>query len=66
MYKIADISSDVDASKVEAGYGIFYSGDDLDHDAYAAKPIAKVIYSFFHNGTTDYSAIDELVSRYAE
>ncbi len=65
LYKIADISGDAGASAVETYYGLFYSGDDLDNP-YAAKPSAKAVYSYFHNGSTDYSALDALVSRYAK
>jgi len=65
FYKVADISSDNGASAVESGYGLFYSGDDLDHDPYAAKPIAKTVYTFFNGGLTDYSALDDLAVRYA-
>ncbi len=65
FYKIADMSSDKDAIPSEIYFGFFRSGDDLDNP-YEAKPSAKAIYSFFHNGTTDYSALDALVSRYAE
>ena len=65
FYKLADISNEYGASAVETAYGFFYAGDDLDY-AYQAKPIAKTVYSFFHNGSTDYSAIDALVARYAE
>ena len=64
FYKIADISSDNGATLVESGYGLFYAGDDLDHDPYAAKPIAKTVYSFFGGGTTDYSALTALADRY--
>ncbi len=63
-YKLADISSDNGASPVEAGYGLFYSGDDLDYDPYTAKPIAKTVYSFTHGGSADYSELDALASRY--
>ena len=63
-YKLADISSDNGATLTEAGYGLFYSGDDLDHDPYTAKPIAKTVYSFTHAGSTDYSELDALVGRY--
>ena len=64
FYKLADISTDYGANYVETAYGLFYAGDDLDYP-YEAKPIAKTVYSFFHNGSTDYSAIDALVARYA-
>ncbi|MBR4762092.1 MAG: cellulase family glycosylhydrolase, partial [Clostridia bacterium] len=64
IYKVADISSDNGATMVESGYGMFYSGDDLDHDPYTAKPIAKTVYRYFHNGTTDYSALEALAARY--
>ena len=65
FYKLADVSSDNGASYVETSYGLFYSGDDFDYP-YEAKPTAKAIYSFFNNGSTDYSALEELVGRYAE
>ena len=64
FYKIADISADFGASYVETGFGLFYAGDDLD-DPFAAKPIARTVYSFFHNGSTEYSALDAFVARYA-
>ena len=64
IYKIADISSDNGMQGSERGFGLFYSGDDLDY-AYEPKPIAKTVYSFFHGGSTDYSALDALVARYA-
>jgi len=63
MYKIADISTDVGASASETNFGLFYSGDDI-FDPYGAKPSAKAVYSFFHNGTTDYLELDALISRY--
>ncbi len=65
FYKIADISTDRGASPSETYFGLFRSGDDLD-DPYAAKPSAKAIYKFFHNGSTDYSALEALVDKYAE
>jgi len=65
FYKVADISSDNGASPSETYFGLFYSGDDLDNDPYTAKPSAKTIYSYFNNGTTDYSALDALANRYA-
>ena len=65
FYKIADISSDKGASPSETYFGLFRSGDDLDYP-YAAKPSAEVIYSFFNGGTTDYSALEAFVGRYAE
>ena len=65
FYKIADVSTEKGISLSETYFGLFNSGDDLDNP-YAAKESAKVIYSFFHNGTTDYSALDELVGRYVE
>ena len=64
FYKIADISSDFGASPSETYFGLFYSGDDLDNP-YTAKESAKAVYSFFHNGSTDYSAIEAFVARYA-
>ena len=64
FYKVADISSDNGASAVESGYGLFYSGDDLDHDPYTAKPIAKTVYTFFSGGLTDYSELEALAGRY--
>ena len=63
-YKLADISSDKGASPIETNYGLFYSGDDLDNDPYAAKPTAKAVYSFTHGGSTDYSVLDALAARY--
>ena len=65
FYKVADVSTDKGLSPSETYFGLFYAGDDLDHDPYTAKPSAKTIYSYFHNGSTDYSAIDALVGRYA-
>ena len=65
FYKIADISTDRGASPSETYFGLFRSGDDLD-DPYVAKPSAKAVYSFFHNGSEDYAALDALVGRYAE
>ena len=65
IYKLADISSDMGQSAIETAYGLFYSGDDLDNP-YGAKATAKAVYSFCHNGSTDYSELDALVSRYAE
>ena len=64
IYKIADISSDNGASPTETGYGLFYSGDDLDHDPYAAKGTARAVYSFLHGGSTNYSALTALAGRY--
>ncbi|MBR4911188.1 MAG: hypothetical protein IKZ47_07735, partial [Clostridia bacterium] len=63
-YKIADISTDAGASQAETYYGLFYSGDDMDNDPYAAKPTAKAVYSFTHNGSTDYSELDALAAKY--
>lgn len=65
IYKLADVSSDMGQSAIETAYGLFYSGDDLDNP-YGAKATAKAVYSFCHNGSTDYSELDALVSRYAE
>ena len=64
LYKVADISIDNGQTLSESGYGLFYSGDDLDHDHYAAKPSAKAVYRFLHNGSTDYSALTALAGRY--
>ncbi|MCQ2450036.1 MAG: hypothetical protein MJ132_07610, partial [Clostridia bacterium] len=64
IYKLSNVSEDNGWSSQETNYGIFYSGDDLDNP-YVAKPIAKTIYSFFHNNTTDYSALTALTNRWA-
>ncbi|MBR4910392.1 MAG: cellulase family glycosylhydrolase, partial [Clostridia bacterium] len=65
-YKLADISTDVGANWVETCYGLFYSGDDMDNVPYTAKPAAKAVYSFTHEGSTDYSELEALADRYAE
>ncbi|MBR4762134.1 MAG: cellulase family glycosylhydrolase, partial [Clostridia bacterium] len=66
FYKIADISASSGQSDVESKYGLFYSGDHATSSyRYAAKQTAKAIYKFFHNGSTDYSALTSLRSRYA-
>lgn len=64
IYKLADISSDIAEDEIEKCYGLFYSGDELDYE-YQAKPSAKAVYRFTHGGSTDYSAIDALVAKYA-
>ena len=63
FYKIADISiiEHPSATPSEVNFGLFYSGDD--YWKYEAKPVAYTIYSYF-NGSTDCSAIDDLVARY--
>ena len=63
FYKIADISLSKGYSYSETNFGLFYSGDYVWK--YDAKESALAIYSYFHNGTEDYTAIDELVARYA-
>ena len=63
-YKIGDISTDLEAGDAETYYGLFKSGDDLD-DPYAVKETAKAVYRFTHGGSTDYSALNSLVSRWA-
>ena len=65
IYKIADISASAGADDSETSYGLFYSGD-AESNRYNAKNSAQVVYSFFHNGSTDYSALDALVSRYRQ
>ncbi|MBQ7248038.1 MAG: cellulase family glycosylhydrolase [Lachnospiraceae bacterium] len=65
IYKIADISASAGADDSETSYGLFYSGD-AGSNRYNAKNSAQVVYSFFHNGSTDYSALDALVSRYRQ
>ncbi|MBR4910330.1 MAG: metallophosphoesterase [Clostridia bacterium] len=66
FYKIADISSSAGAGDSETYYGLFYSGDNATSSKrYAAKETAKAIYKFTHNGSTDYSALTSLRSRYA-
>ncbi|MBQ6825752.1 MAG: metallophosphoesterase [Clostridia bacterium] len=65
FYQVADISLEKGASPSETYFGLFYAYDDLDHEPYAAKESAKAIYSYFHNGSTDYTAINEFVARYA-
>lgn len=64
IYKLADMSTDAGAGEFETTYGLFYSGDDLDHP-YEAKEAAKAVYKFTHGGSTDYSALNSLVSRWA-
>ena len=65
FYKVADISASAGAGASETCYGLFYSGDNSsDSKRYAAKETAKAVYSFFHNGSTDYSALTSLRSRY--
>ena len=66
FYKVADISSSAGAGDSETYYGLFYSGDNATASKrYGAKQTAKAVYSFFHNGSTDYTALDNLKSRYA-
>ena len=66
FYKVADISSSAGAGDSETYYGLFYSGDNATASKrYGAKQTAKAVYSFFHNGSTNYTALDSLKSRYA-
>jgi len=65
FYQIADMSTDKGASASETYFGLFYAYDDMDYP-YQAKLSAKAIYSYFHNGTNDYTAIEEFVARYAQ
>ena len=65
FYKLADISASAGQDESETKYGLFYSGDNsTSSKRYAAKETAKAVYSFFHNGSTDYSALTSLRSRY--
>ena len=63
FYEIANASSEAGLGNSETNFGLFYSGDDLDN-GYQPKIGAKVIYSFLHNGSEDYSALDALAARY--
>ena len=62
-YKLADMSTS-GSTDTESAYGLFYAGDDTTHGRYGAKEIAKKIYSFTHNGSTDYSELTALANRY--
>ena len=64
FYKIADASASNGLSEPETKFGLFYSGDAATN-RYAAKQTGKAVYSFFHNNTTDYSALTALAGRYA-
>ncbi|MBR6510143.1 MAG: metallophosphoesterase [Clostridia bacterium] len=64
FYQIADMSTDKGASASETYFGLFYCYDDMDYP-YQAKLSAKAIYSYIHDGSTDYAAIDALVAKYA-
>ncbi|MBR4761614.1 MAG: hypothetical protein IK086_03160, partial [Clostridia bacterium] len=63
FYKVADISTSVSSSEAERRFGLFYSGDASSND-YGAKQTAKAVYSFFHNGSTDYTALTNLRNRW--
>ena len=65
FYKVADISSSSSASEPEKKFGLFYSGD-ASSNPYAAKQTAKAVYSFFHNNTTDYTALNNLRNRWID
>ena len=65
FYKVADISTSAGAGDSETYYGLFYSGDNATTSKrYGAKQTAKAVYSFFHNGSTDYSVLTSLAGRY--
>ena len=63
FYKVADISTSVSSSEAERKFGLFYSGDASSND-YGAKQTAKAVYTFFHNGSTDYTALTNLRNRW--
>ncbi len=65
FYEIAEMTNANAQNTIasEAHFGLFYASDHSSK-AYEAKAIAKKIYSFFHSGTTDYSALDALANRY--
>ena len=64
FYEIADMSWTNNPSRnSETNFGLFYAGD-ASSNKFGAKEIAKIIYSFFHNGTTDYSELEALANRY--
>ncbi len=63
FYKVADASASSSITEPEKKFGLFYAGD-ASSNAYGAKQTAKTVYSFFHNGSTDYSALTALANRY--
>ena len=63
FYKVADASTSAGLSEPEQKFGLFYAGDAASNP-YAAKQTAKAVYSFFHNGSTNYSSLTALAGRY--
>ena len=63
FYKVADASASSSITEPEKKFGLFYAGD-ASSNAYGAKQTAKTVYSFFHSGSTDYSALTALTNRY--
>ena len=65
FYKIGDMSSSISTLESEENFGLFKSGDNaINSYKYKAKETAKAVYSYFHNNTTDYTALDNLRNRY--
>ena len=64
IYKLSDDNNENNDDRIEPYYGLFYYGDDLDNP-YGVKETAKAVYRFTHGGSTDYSALNSLVSRWA-
>ena len=65
FYKIGDMSSSIATLESEENFGLFKSGDNaISSYKYKAKETAKAVYSYFHNNTTDYTALDNLRNRY--
>ena len=61
FYKVADASTSNGLSEPETKFGLFYAGD-ASSNRYAAKQTAKAVYKFFHNGSTDYTALNNLAT----
>ena len=61
FYKVADASTSNGLSEPETKFGLFYAGD-ASSNRYSAKRTAKAVYKFFHNGSTDYTALDNLAT----
>ncbi|MCQ2449213.1 MAG: dockerin type I repeat-containing protein, partial [Clostridia bacterium] len=64
IYKLANASNKGGAVVHETNYGLFCSGDDAVNP-YGIKNSTKIVYSYLHNGSTDYSPLYALANRYA-
>lgn len=65
LYKMTDFyAAEYDVDINENNFGLFTSVVDPDRPL-EMKPVMKAVYSFMHNGSTDYSAIDAVRAKYA-